>query len=112
MAAIGKALQTGSQINNAAITTYYTATNLQARIDKCTVLNTSGSAATFDLYLVPVGGTAGVTNQVIKTHSVNVNETYTCPEIVGHWLNSGGFVQAQASAATALTLRISGIEVT
>lgn len=109
MATNGKRLVPGSQIA-AANTTYYTATNIRARIDKCTVCNNSGGAVTFDLYLVPTGGTAGVTNQIIKTKSVADKETYTCPEAVGHWLESGGFISAGASAATSLTLVVSGIE--
>lgn len=111
MAAIGKALVSGSQISNSA-TTYYTATNVQSRLDKCTVCNNTAGAVTFDMWLVPSGGSSGASNQVIQDRSVNAGETYTCPEIVGQWLNAGQFVVAQASAATSLTLRISGIEVT
>lgn len=112
MAAIGKALSFGSQISDSA-TTYYTAgTGVQTRLDKCTVTNEDSAARTFSIYLVPSGGSAGVTNQIIATRSVNVGETYTCPEIVGQWLNTGQFLQAIASSASKLTLRVSGIEVT
>lgn len=111
MAAVGKALSFGSQIA-ASATTYYTATNVAARIDKCTVSNTGAAARTFSIYLVPSAGAAGVTNQIIVTRSINIGETYTCPEIVGHWLNAGQFLAAIASTASELTLRVSGIEVT
>lgn len=112
MAALGKALSFGSQIAGSA-TTYYTAgTGVQTRIDKCTVTNSDSTAYTFSIYLVPSGGSAGATNQIIATRSVNAGETYTCPEIVGQWLNSGQFLAAVASTAAKLTLRVSGIEVT
>lgn len=111
MAAVGKAFSFGQQIA-ASATTYYTATNLQARIDKCTVTNNDTGALTFSVYLVPSAGTAGATNVVILTRSINANETYTCPEVVGQWLNNGQFLAALASSASKLTLRVSGIEVT
>lgn len=101
----------GSQIA-ASNTTYYTATNVRARIDKCTVTNTTAGAVTFNLYLVPSAGSAGVTNQIIDTQSVAAHSVYTCPEVVGHTLASGGFISAGASAATSLTLVVSGLEVT
>lgn len=111
MAATGKRLVPGSQIAGSN-TTYYTATNLRARIDKCTVCNNTAGAVTFDLFLVPSAGSAGVTNQIIQDKSVGAGETYTCPEAVGHWIESGGFISAGASAATSLTLMVSGIEAT
>lgn len=110
MAAVGKALVNGSQIAGSN-TTYYTA-GTQTRLDKCTVTNTTGGAVSFDLHLVPDGGSADATNQVIVDHNVNDGETYTCPEVVGQWLNKGQFLVAGASSATSLTLRVSGIEVT
>lgn len=112
MAATGKALVfAGIQIAGSA-TTYYTATNVQARLDKCTVTNNDTGALTFSIYLVPAAGTAGATNVVILSRSINAGETYTCPEVVGQWLNAGQFLAAIASSATKLTLRVSGIEVT
>jgi hypothetical protein len=38
-------------------------------------------------------------------------ETYLCPELVGQALEPGGFISTIASAATALTLRVSGREI-
>lgn len=110
MAVMGKRLVSGSQIA-ASNTTYYTATNVRARIDKCTVTNTTAGAVTFNLYLVPSGGSAGVTNQIVDTKSVGVDETYVVSEAIGHWLDVGGFISAGASAATSLTLVVSGVEV-
>lgn len=111
MAAVGKALVNGVQIAGSA-TTYYTATNVQTRLDKCTVCNTTAGALTFSIYKVSSGGSAGATNTLISTRSINAGETYTCPEVVGHWINSGGFLAAIASSAASLALSVSGIEVT
>jgi len=49
---------------------------------------------------------------VIDDRTVVPGETYLCPELVGQALESGGFISTIASAATALTLRVSGREIT
>lgn len=112
MAAIGKVFVQGTLLTASAATYYTAGTGVQARIDKCTVSNPTATARTFTLYLIPSGGSAADATTVIKDRGVNAGETYTCPEVVGQWLNAGGFVQALASAATALSLRMSGVEVT
>lgn len=112
MSSIGKPLSQGSQIASST-TTYYTAgSGVRTRIDKVTICNTDSSARTFSMYKVASGGSAGVTNQVIDTRSVNVDETITVTEMSGKWLAPGDFIAAIASAASALTLQIDGVEVT
>ncbi len=93
-------------------TTQYTATNVRAIIDKATVTNTDTVARTFSVNIVTSGGSAGNANLVIDTRTVQPDETYLCPELVGHVLAPGGFISTIASNATALTLRVSGREIT
>lgn len=92
-------------------TTQYTAVSVRAIIDKATVTNTDTVARTFSVNLVTVSGSAGNSNLVIDDRTVQPGETYLCPELVGHALLSGGFISTIASAATALTLRVSGREI-
>jgi hypothetical protein len=92
-------------------TTQYTATAVRAIIDKATVTNTDSVARTFGVNLVQVAGSAAASNLIIDTKTVQPDETYNCPELVGHVLEPGAFISTIASAATALTLRISGREV-
>jgi hypothetical protein len=92
-------------------TTQYTATNVRAIIDKATVTNTDTVARTFSVNVVTSGGVAGNGNLVIDTRTVMPDETYLCPELVGHVLAPGGFISTIASNATSLTLRVSGREV-
>jgi len=99
------------QLQNAQ-TTQYTATNVRAIIDKATVTNTDTVARTFSVNIVTSGGVAGNANLVIDTRSVQPDETYLCPELVGQAIEAGGFISTIASAATALTLRVSGREIT
>ena len=96
----------------ASQTTQYTATNVRAIIDKATVTNTDTVSRTFSVNLVTVGGSAGNSNLVIDTRTVQPDETYLCPELVGQVLAPGGFISTIASNATSLTLRVSGREIT
>ena len=108
---IPKALIEGTQLTNIN-STYYTATNVRTRIDKCTLCNTTGGAITVTLDIVVAAGTAGVTQRVMSARSIGAGETYPCfSELVGHWLNPGDSIQGLASAATSITLRASGVEV-
>ena len=92
-------------------TTQYTASNVKAIIDKFTVTNTSGNNVTFSCNLVTVSGSAGASNLIIDTRTIVPDETYTCPELVGQALDSGGFISTIAGAATSLTIRASGREI-
>lgn len=85
----------------------YTSTGVRSVVDKCTVTNTGTTNATFSLNVVAEGGTADSSNTIIKTRTVLPNQTYTCPEIVGHSLRPNSFISTLASA-TGLTLMISG----
>lgn len=92
--------------------TQYTATNVRAIIDKFTATNTAVGAITLSVNLVSIGGVAGDTNLIVKNKSIAAGETYTFPELVGQILESGSYISTIASAATSITIRASGREVT
>jgi len=92
-------------------TTQFTSANTRTIIDKFTAVNTTAAAQTLSVNLVVQGGAATAANLVVKAKSIAANETYTFPEIVGHYLMPGGFVSTIASA-TGLTIRSSGREIT
>lgn len=96
----------------AAQTTQYTAQNTTTIIDKFTVSNTSAANVIFSVNLVGSGGTAGDSNLVLPVRTLAPKEVYTCPELVGQVLQSGGFISTTASAATSLTISASGREIT
>lgn len=104
-----KRLVSGSQLTNSAAT-YYTATNCKTRIDAMTILNNTAGAITVDLHLVPSGGTADATNQILDDYSIAAKTAYVVLPAIGHWLEDGGTIQALASANTSLTMVASGIE--
>jgi hypothetical protein len=111
MSVLVKTLIPAKQAENLQ-TTQYTAVNCRTIIDKFTATNTSAGNVTISVNLVTSGGTAGVSNLVVDTRSIAPDETYTFPELVGQVLESDGFISTIASAATSLTIRASGREIT
>jgi hypothetical protein len=93
-------------------TTQYTATNCKAIIDKFTITNTSAGNVTISVNLVTVSGSPSAANLIMDTRAIAPDETYTCPELVGQALEPGGYISTIASAATSLTIRASGREIT
>ena len=93
-------------------TTQYTATGVTAIIDKFTATNYSASAATISVNLVTVTGSAGNSNLITKTKTLQASEVYTFPELVGQVLGIGDFISTIAGTATAINMRVSGREVT
>jgi hypothetical protein len=93
-------------------TIQYTATGVTTIIDKFTATNISGSAATISVNLVTTAGTAGNTNLITKTKTLQSSEVYTFPELVGQVLGAGDFISTIAGTASAINIRVSGREVT
>lgn len=88
-------------------TTYVQAELGRKMIDKCTAYNSDTTSRTLTVHLLPSGGTAA-TSTIILVKTLQPGETYTCPEVVGHVLEPSGFLQALASTASVINLRISG----
>ena len=106
-----KTLIDAKQAENAQ-TTQYTAVNCKTIIDKFTATNTSAVNVTLSVNLVGSGGSPGVSNLIVDTRTAAPDETYTFPELVGQVLEPGDFISTLAGAATSLTIRASGREIT
>lgn len=101
-----------SKIAESAQTTQYTASGVKTIIDKFTATNYSASAATLSINLVTQYDSTGNQNLTVKTKSLAAGETYTFPEIVGHYLENGGYISTLAGTGSAINIRASGREVT
>ena len=110
MATTNKNLIPGKLIE-ASQTAQYTAINVKAIIDKFTVANTTTDNVSFSVNLVLSAGTASADNIVIDTRTIAAGETYMCPEVVGQIIEANGFLSTLASAASSLTIRMSGREI-
>ena len=93
-------------------TTQYTASGVTTIIDKFTATNYSASAATISVNLVTSSGSAGNSNLITKTKTLQPAEVYTFPELVGQVLGNGDFISTIAGTASAINMRVSGREVT
>ena len=110
MAVYVKTLVEGKTVESSQ-TTQYTASGVTTIIDKFTATNYSASPATISVNLVASGGSAGNTNIITKTKTLQASEVYTFPELVGQVLVNGDFISTIAGTASAINMRVSGREV-
>lgn len=111
MTVTSKPLITAGYVANSETTGYTAASGVRTIIDKYTAYNSDSVSRTLTVKLVPSGVSAGATNvMVVKT--LQAGETYNFPEIVGHTLESAGFISELASAASVIVRRATGREVT
>lgn len=108
--AVRSTVPTQSTTVAATDTTYIAATLSRRMIDKCTAYNSDTVARTLTINLVASAGAAGATN-ITMVRTILAGDTYTCPEIVGHYLDPGDFLSAKASTASVVNLRVSAREV-
>jgi len=112
MTVITKLLIPAKIAENTQTTQYTAPTGVSTIIDKFTATNYSSSAATISVNLVTASDVAGNGNLIVKTKTLQPNETYTFPEIVGHIIAPSGFISTIAGTASAINIRASGREVT
>lgn len=101
-----------SKVMEATSQQQYTAQGSTVLIDKFTVINTSANNVNFSVNIIASGGSPTDANIVIKSRVLAPNQTYNCPELVGHVLQDGASIHTQAGAASSLTMRVSGREIT
>ena len=101
-----------AKIAVASDTTQYTApAGVTTIIDKFTSTNYDTVARSITVNLVTSGGSVGNENKIVISRTLQPNETYTFPELVGHVLQPGGFISTIAGTASAINIRSSGREV-
>lgn len=92
-------------------TTQYTSTSVKTIIDAFTITNNDTVARTFSVNIVPSGGSVGADNKIVKDQTVQAGETYPVWQLIGHDLDVGAFISTIASSASALTMYVSGRQV-
>ena len=112
MQRLPKRLVPGSRLTTSAATYYTTPDNTVATISAMTVTNTTSAAVTVTIHLVPNASSAGNANVVLFEKVIPPGQSRIVGEAIGQSLAMGGTIQAQASAATSITLVASGYETT
>jgi len=102
-------------VQNLQLTTsyvsYYPAPALTTTtISAFTLNNTTAGAATVNISLVPSGGSQADANEVVTELSIAAKTSVAVPQLVGQTIAAGGALWMKASAATAITPRVSGYE--
>jgi hypothetical protein len=100
------------KLAEAVNTVQYTADGVNAIVDKFTVTNNGAAPATITINVVTNLGTADASNRIVNARNIEVGECYTCPELIGQVLLDADYISTTASAATTLTIRASGREIT
>jgi hypothetical protein len=90
-------------------TTLYTSTSVVSVIKEILVNNTTANSATVTVNLVPSGGSASGTNEVLSAITIAGNSTLTfkCSQV----LELNDFIVAKAGTAAALNIIVAGVQV-
>ena len=90
---------------------YTVGTQVRCKIIAASICNTEAATSyTVNVYKVPSGSSAGVSNKIINTRTLQAKETYPCPELIGQILEVGDTLDADASTTLKLNFIVSGIE--
>jgi hypothetical protein len=114
MSSTPKVLLPGTFVANGAVALLYTspANGKGTWLDNVTALNDNAAVQQLTVQKVPAAGAAAAVNQLVKAKPVNAGATDLLPEVRGKFLNPGDSLWAGATAATAITMEISGRELT
>ena len=97
------------QLANSETTQYTCPASSSVKIGSARLTNTSGGVVTVSISVVKSGGTAGNANRVLSAYSLAAGDGISLDELVGAYLGAGDFVSAIASAATSVSLVMSGV---
>jgi len=102
----------GDRPATTSVTTLYTvpSTALGARITQFSCRNSHASAQTYKVYIIPNGGSADDTNQIVDVTTLLSGYTDTPVEPINYFMQPGDFIQVQNSANDSITFFAAGIE--
>ena len=90
----------------------YTSDNAYTSIFAATVTDVTVGAETLDVWLVPNGGSATDANKIYDAISIGAGDTVGLQFLINQTIEPGGSIHMAASAATSLTVHLSGDIVT
>lgn len=107
-----KVLANGVQPTVTTAQTLYTAPAAGGgtRVIAFTATNTNGTTDTYDLHIVPNGGSADLTNKLIDAKSLTAPASDVPAEVQNHMIPAGGTLQVKVSTGTTIAFRATGIE--
>jgi hypothetical protein len=108
MALTQKRLVGPVQLTASAATYYTVGSGVTSIVKQIVLTNTTGSAKTATVRLVPTGQSTGVSYDILSAVTLAANETvsFNCSLV----MTAGDFISALASAGTSVNITVSGIE--
>ena len=106
------ALVQGTQAPSSVAAQYTCPSNTRVVIRHGVFVNTTASAVTLTVYIVPSGGSVVDACKILDALSIAAHTAYTSPEVAGCVLNSGDTLQTVAGSATSISQNINGISQT
>lgn len=94
------------QPGTSVATAYTVPASTDVKVTSLVLCNTTTTAATVTVSVVPSGGTAGVTNQIVSALSVSANSTIVIETSI--YMTTGDFIAALQGTSGAVTVTISG----
>lgn len=108
----GKILTSGQLTATTATTVYTVPASSAVKVATFALTNTTGSAVTVTVSVVPSGGTAGVTNQILTGYSVAAYDVLSHKDVLavldGAFLDAGAVITVTASTANAVNYLATG----
>jgi hypothetical protein len=99
----------GIQLPNAVAVQYTTPSNSRVIVRHAVLTNTTAGAITATAYIVESGGSVTDARKILDAYNIPAHTAYTSPEFAGVTMNTGDTIQCFASAATSISVNISGI---
>lgn len=102
-----------AQLTNADAAIVTATANVTTVVKRAVFTNTSGSPVTLTVNVVPNAGSSTASNRVIdpQKRTLAAGESYVAPELAGVVLAGGDMIRGLASANTAVTAAIFGVEI-
>lgn len=110
--AINKILADGVQPTVTTVEILYTSplAGGGTRVIAFTAANTNGTTDTYDLHIVPNGGSADLTNKLVDSRPLTSKFSDVPAEIQNHLIPPGGTLEVKVSTGTTIAFRSTGIE--
>lgn len=94
------------QPGTSSATVYTVPASTNVKLESMILCNTTSTAATITMSVVPSGGTAGVTNRIMSGQPVAANSMV--PFDIHAYMVTGDFIAALQGTSSAITVTISG----
>ena len=113
MTITAKQMVAPQQLTNADALYYTVPANTTGIAKRATFTNTSAGAVTITANIVPAAGSSSASNRVIDPQNtvLSAGQTYVSPELAGKTMPAGTMIRMLASANTAVTVAIDGVEI-